>query len=334
MEGSKLVSVLVDSGKKISMADLPVEQKKFSQFQLTEDQVEDFLDGNLDVLFAGDSEAQSLLLVGRQVRNEYSGTCDLVAIDPKGCIVAIEIKRDPEDCKTRTESFEMQAVRYASSFARIATPEELIDQVFVPYLLKYHRDDFDSQDVHDYATRKVYGFLKEKGNFNNSQRIILVASGFDPEVRSACAWLYKNNIDISCIQISPLSHDGKAYLLVDRIIPPLVLEDMLAKVVKRKIIPSDIRTDLRGEQLKRAKLPTTSEMFDEKLLSVGDTVMIKNQPESAAKIIDYKFVEYKGMQTTWNKWAKDVTGWSAVNIYANVTVASGKTLDELRGKTE
>lgn len=337
MEGSKLVSVLVDSGKKISMAELPVEQRTFSQLQLTEDQVEDFLDGNLDVLFAGDSDAQSLLQVGRQVPNEYKGECDLVALDAKGCIVAIEIKRDPKDCRARVEAFEMQAIRYASSFAGITTPEELIEKVYIPYLLKYQRDKIEGQDVHAYASKKVYEFLKEnkcQDNFNTSQRIILVASGFDPEVKSACAWLYKNSVDITCIQISPLAHVDKTFLLVDRIIPPMALEDMLAKVAKRKVAFTQSEPVTGGDQLKRAKLPTTSEMFDQGLLNVGDIVTIKNQPESAATIIDYKFVEYKGMQTTWNKWAKDVTGWSAVNIYANVTVASGKTLDELRGKTE
>lgn len=336
MEGSKLVSILVDSGKKISMAEPAVEQKTFSQLQLIEDHVEDFLDDNLDVLFAGDPEARSLLQVGRQVPNEYKGECDLVALDSKGCIVAIEIKRDPRDCRARVEAFEMQAIRYASSFARLSSPEELIEQVYVPYLLKYRKEEIAGKDVHVYASGKVDRFLREnncRNTFNNKQRIILVASGFDPETKSACAWLYKNDIDITCIQISPLAHASQTFLLVDRIIPPLALEEMFAKVAKRKVVPTPGNTTNGTERVKRAKLPTTAEMFEQGQLKAGDTVMIKNEPESAAKVVDYKTVEFKGKATSWNAWAKEITKWSAVNIYANVTI-DGRTLDELRGNIE
>jgi len=62
-------------------------------------------------------------------------------------------------------------------------------------------------------------------------------------------------------------------------------------------------------------------------------VMIKKQEASAATVVDYKTVEYLGSNWSWNKWAKEITKWSAVNIYANVT-KNGKTLDELRGNTD
>ncbi|NVN91934.1 MAG: hypothetical protein HXX11_15210 [Desulfuromonadales bacterium] len=140
MEGSKLVSILIDSGKKISVMEPPVEARTFGFLELKEDHIEAFLDGNLDVLFSGDDNALSLLPVGRQVPNEFGGECDLVAIDSEGCIVIIEIKRDPKDCKARVEAFEMQAIRYASSFALIESPDDLAEQVYVPYLRKYKSD--------------------------------------------------------------------------------------------------------------------------------------------------------------------------------------------------
>lgn len=338
MEGSKLVSVsvLVDTGKKMRVLEPTVECKTFGELGLVEDDIETFLDGNLDVLLSGDESALSLLQIGRQVPNEFGGECDLLAIDSNGSIVVIEIKRDPKDCRARVEAFEMQSIRYASSFTRINTPEELAEQVYVPYLLKYMRDVIACLDVHDYAKQRLDDFLranKSRAEFNQKQKIILVASGFDPETKSACAWLRKNGVDISCIQITPLAHGAQNYLLIERIIPPPALEDMLAKVGKRK----SIRTTNTGDPIigrgTRTKLMNTADMLTQGILARGDTVIVKDRPESAATIEDYKTVIFQGSPVSWNVWAKKITGWSAVNIYANVT-KDGKTLDELRFSDE
>ncbi len=335
MEGSKLVPIMIDSGRKISKSEPAVEPRTFSQYQLLEEHVETFLDGNLDVLFAGDPDAQSLLQVGRQVPNEYKGECDLVALDSNGCLVIIEIKRDPKDARARVEAFEIQAIRYASSFMRISTPEELVEQVYAPYLMKYQSEELAGNDAHIYATGKMNDFLrgnKCRGSFNNKQRIILVASGFDPETKSACAWLVKNGIDVSCIQISPLEHSGHSFLLVERIIPPPALEEMLSKVTTRKVV-RPVLPGNGGERPKKAKLPTTQEMFEQGQLKAGDTVIIKDRPNSTATVVDYRYVSYQDKAYSWNAWAKEITKWSAVNIYANVMM-NGKTLDELRGNTD
>lgn len=51
-------------------------------------------------------EEESMLIVGRQVKNEKSGRSDLTAVDNNGNIVLIEIKRDRKDIESRKESFE------------------------------------------------------------------------------------------------------------------------------------------------------------------------------------------------------------------------------------
>jgi len=80
---------------------------------------------------------------------------------------------------------------------------------------------------------------------------------------------------------------------------------------------------------------TTSEMLEQGLISKGDAVIIKDRPESQAIIEDYKTVIYQGNPISWNAWAKLITEWSAVNIYANVySVKDGKTLDEIRSTYE
>jgi len=339
MEESKLVPVMIDSGKQISVMNTPVETKTFGVLELREEHLEAFLDENLDILFSGDDSSISLLPVGRQVPNEFGGECDLVAIDSEGCIVIIEIKRDPKDCKARVEAFEMQAIRYASSFALIESPDDLAEQVYVPYLRKYKSDKFAGLDAHDYARSEINGFLRTNNcltEFNNKQKIILVASGFDPEAKSACAWLVDNGIDLACIQITPLTHSTQNYLLVDRIIPPPVLKDMFAKIVTRKAVRSVNNVAGSGsERTKRTKLMTTAEMIEQGLISKGDIVIIKDRQESKAIVEDSKTVTYQGRSMTWNAWAKLITEWSAVNIYANVySLKYEKTLDEIRNSYE
>ena len=334
MEGSKLVSisVLKDTGKKMSVLEPSVVCKTFGELGLVEDDIETFLDGNLDILLSGDESAPSLLQIGRQVPNEYGGECDLLAIDSDGCIVVIEIKRDPKDCRARVEAFEMQSIRYASSFTKISTPEELAEQIYAHYLQRFNKNSMSSIDAHDCAKQRLNEFLRSnnsRGEFNRKQKIMLVASGFDPETKSACAWLQKNGIDISCIQITPLAHGDQNFLLVERIIPPPALEDMLAKVGRRKTVRATIIGDPTIVRATRTKLMNTADMIAQGILKRGDTVTVKDRPESAATIEDYKTVIFRGSPISWNVWAKQITGWSAVNIYANV-LKDGKTLDELR----
>lgn len=285
----------------------------------------------MQALFGDSDLAQNLLIVGRQVKNEFGGECDLVAIDSEGAIVIIEIKRDPKDCKARVEAFEMQAIRYASSFTRIESPEELATQVFSPYLQKYSKEEIAGKDVHDYATMKIKGFLGNCVTFNQTQKIVLIASGFDPETMSGCAWLRKNGIDITCVKISPLVHSEQKFLLIETILPPPELDDMLANVGKAKT-PRSVSNG-NSPRVGRARFMTTAEMVERGLLNKGDTVYVKGHPNSTAEIQDHRTVLYNGKAKSLNEWAKDITTWSAVNIYANV-MKGNQTLDEIRNAAQ
>ena len=41
----------------------------------------------------------------------------------------------------RKEPFEFQAIRYAASYAKIKSPEVLVNKIFAPYIEK-HKDEF------------------------------------------------------------------------------------------------------------------------------------------------------------------------------------------------
>jgi len=88
----------------------------------------------------------------------------LTAVDQNGNLVLIEIKRDVEDIKQRKEPFEFQAIRYAASYAKIKTADELVDKIFASYIEKYKAEfELGELTAYEKATRILNGFL-EKNN--------------------------------------------------------------------------------------------------------------------------------------------------------------------------
>src|SRR5690554_2978782 len=88
----------------------------FSELQMKEENIEELLRNNIDMIC---EDEESMLIVGRQVKNEMNARSDLTAVDNDGNIVLIEIKRDRKDIQNRREAFEFQAIRYAASYATV-----------------------------------------------------------------------------------------------------------------------------------------------------------------------------------------------------------------------
>ena len=80
----------------------------------------------------------------------------------------------------------------------------------------------------------------------------------------------------------------------------------------------------------RARLMKTGEMVDRGLLPVGTTLTIKDRPDSAAKVVDGKRVEFRGELISFNDWGCRVTGWSAIQIYKWAVLPDGRLLEALR----
>jgi hypothetical protein len=321
---SRIVSVAIGTGITL---EAELDRTEFGKISINEDHVEDFLSKNIGLLI-GDRDA---LVVGRQVVNEKGGTSDLVLLDGDGSIVVVEIKRDPKDCRARVEAFEMQAIRYAANYAKINTPDDLVEKIYTAYVEKYERHACGDKTPSEYARSQVIELLRQNeslDNFNTKQKIILAASGFDPESLSACAWLAKNGIDISCVQITPVPYRDNYLLVIEKILPPPLMEDMFVQVKQpRTRTNGDETVTKRGN---RVKLPTTAEMIG-KIFNVGDTVYIKGNPENSAKVVDYKNVDVDGTVVTWNEWVKKAKNLDSVSIYHYVTrEPGGKTLHDIR----
>ena len=308
----------------IEIEDIEIENTNFKSLNLREEHIEEFLRKNIEVIF----EEETLLMVGKQVVNKENGRSDLTAVDENGSLVLIEIKRDAEDIRQRKEAFEFQAIRYA----KIKTPDDLVDKIFASYIEKY-KDEFELGELTAYekASRILNDFLEKNNalkNFNSKQRIILIASSFDKQTLSVSAWLIGNNVDISCFELSPMKIGDNYFIDINRILPPPALEDFYIEVDDKKR-PTYITK--RDTPITRNILPGMDKLFEWEIIKAGDFVVIKNRGNSEATVIDSKYVDFKGEKLTFNKWEQKVTGWSSIRIYDWVLIkGNDKTLHEMR----
>lgn len=318
----------IDNSNGLTLCNSEVEDISFCDLGLDESEVEEFLRKNIEVVF---DESETLLIVGQQVINAARGRSDLVALDENGSIVLIEIKRDVADIRNRREPFEFQAIRYAASLAKITGPDDLVDRIFVRYI-ENHPDEFTTGDLTrlELGKRIVKDFLQKNNaekTFNQKQRIILLASDFDEQTLSAVAWLISNGLDIAAFRITPKRFQQQVFLDASRVLPPDKVEDFYVDIA------SPERNVIASAMINRARtnLPRMKKLMEWGLVRSGDWLVIRNQDDSEAEVIDDKRVKYKGQEMTYNEWGARVTGWSSICIYDWAKPRAGsKTLSELR----
>ena len=97
----------------------------------------------------------------------------------------------------------------------------------------------------------------------------------------------------------------------------------------------DIKTEEEAEEMRtkrtHATLPRMDWLIKQGVLKIGDELHLINHPEAIAVLKDANNVDYNGHAMSIQKWAKEITGWQAVQTYAFIKqVKSQKTLAELR----
>ncbi len=82
------------------------------------------------------------------------------------------------------------------------------------------------------ATRKLDEFIKQCNitEFNEHQKIVIVASGFDEQTISAVAWLNSNKVDISCYQILPYRLNDEILIDIKKILPIVQYDELYVDI--------------------------------------------------------------------------------------------------------
>jgi len=303
-----------------------VEAVTFSELGIVETEIEEILRCNIDMLCG---EEESMLIVGRQVKNEKLGRSDLTAVDNNGSIVLIEIKRDMKDIESRKEAFEFQAIRYAASYATIESPEDLVKDVFAPYIEKY-RSEFELGELTSYemGIRKLNEFLEANdavSGFNKKQNIILAASDFDEQTLSAVAWLNNNGVDISCFKLIPYKVNEEVFIDASKVLPLTEYNDYYINLLD-KTTPAT-----KKKPHARRSLPKIDAMLEWGVVKPGDVIVAKNHEGEEGILLENGNVEVNGEKMSMQSWLKNIYGWASIQTYVfAIHKDSGKTLDQIR----
>ncbi|WP_316571399.1 hypothetical protein [Neobacillus sp. YIM B06451] len=312
-----------------------VDAVTFSELGMTENDMEELLRANIEMIC---DEEESMLIVGKQVRNAKHGRSDLTAVDSNGNIVLIEIKRDRKDIENRKEAFEFQAIRYAASYATIDTPDDLISKIYAPYIEKYEKETETKELTSiELATRKLYQFLHDNGaekQFNEKQRIILVASDFDEQTLSAVAWLNSNNVDISCFKLTPYKIHEEVYVNIEKVLPLTNRNDYYVSFLEK----AEVSIAKTNTTFTRRSLPKIDAMLEWGVVKPGDIIVAKDYPDEGTLLSNGNIL-VNGTEISMQKWLKELYGWSSIQTYVfAIHKETGKSLAEIRqeymGKTE
>jgi len=191
---------------------------------------------------------EDLLIISKELELPSRTRIDLLAIDKKGNLVIVELKRDESG-----SSVEWQAIKYASYCSNFL-PEEIFS-----FYAQYLQSDIDE------AQLKIEEFLDEElSSLNQNQRIYLVAREFHSDVASAVLWLRDFEIDIRCVRLRPyVDSDNDLFITPDIIIPlPEAKNYVEKKEIKRREEkqPTTIRSSFSLEK-GNFDIPTLEEML-------------------------------------------------------------------------
>ena len=191
---------------------------------------------------------------------------DILAIDPEGKLVVVELKRDRADRTT-----DLQAIKYASYCATLTAEE--IQKDFREFWNNRKGQNLSSEDVGE----KFVNFLDENvtdevsytddgwANFDldDKPRILLVAGSFGPEITSPVMWLIEEyNMDITCTRIKAYKHRDRVILNSQQVIPIPEAEEYLTK-----------RREKQEKQKKTSVTFTLPKLLKQGVLKEGDVVV-------------------------------------------------------------
>ena len=159
--------------------------------QLASEQLlEDMIEKNFSIL------SENWMLIGRQEITPFGGRTDLLAIDPNGDLVLIELKRH----KTPREIV-AQAIDYAAWVDTLTS--EKIAQIYQ----RYSKGGNLSA-----AFKERFGIELDEENLNSSHQIILVAAELDDATERIIRYLNERDIAINVLFFQVFQH-GETQIL-------------------------------------------------------------------------------------------------------------------------
>ena len=177
---------------------------------------------------------EDLLIVTSEYANfqDTRDRLDILALDPTGKLVVVELKRDRADRTT-----DLQAIKYASYCATLTA-----DDIQKDYREFWNdRDDLDlsPEDVGRTFADFLQGANAETAittegwaefELDQKPRILLAAGSFGTEITAPVMWLIEEyGMDVTCTKIEAYKHQGRILLNTQQVIPVAEAEEYMTK---------------------------------------------------------------------------------------------------------
>ena len=165
---------------------------------------------------------EELLIIQKEF-DGFSNTnerLDLLALDKDGNIVVIENKLDDSG-----KNVVWQALKYASYCASLKKDD--VKSIYQQYLLRNGVNDRAEDSIIEFLNKSSYDEVIL--NQDLTQRIILVARDFRPEVVNTVIWARKYGMKIQCIKVIPYLVGNSIIIDTDQIIPVKDIANIMIK---------------------------------------------------------------------------------------------------------
>lgn len=169
---------------------------------------------------------EELLIIQKEFDDfdDTSERLDLLALDDKGRLVVIENKLDDSG-----RDMVGQALKYAA-YVSTLTREQIVE-VYQRYLERYC--DGGNAEERICAFLKVETLDDAELNNRNSQRVMLVARKFRPEVTATALWLFGRGIHVQCFTATAYAFEAETFLDLRQIIPVREAEDYMIRMASK-----------------------------------------------------------------------------------------------------
>ncbi len=184
---------------------IKVSETKFKQEKLLEEHLEDWILSDSTIL------EDPLLIIGRQVLiPDTKDHLDLLALDPQGNSVIIELKR-----RKLKDAVDMQVMKYASYISRWKFSD--FENIARNHCGKTGDPDFNFNSLYE-------SFCEDAGfdqvpDINEDQRIIIVGSAVRDKLGSMALWLYEHGIDIKVIEVKAYKDSEEVFIEPSIVVP-------------------------------------------------------------------------------------------------------------------
>ena len=183
-----------------------IAETRLKHEKLLEENLEDWITTDPSIL------GEPLLIIGRQVLiPDTKDKLDLLAVDPEGTVVIIELKRghlkDPVD---------IQSLRYASYISKWRFED--LENVARIYFGKVGDPEFNFNAIFELFCEEAGA--DEVPDLNVDQRMIIVGSAVRDKIGSVALWLRDHSVDIKVIEVQAYK-EGESILIEPNIIVPM-----------------------------------------------------------------------------------------------------------------